>query len=85
MKDIGKNRNPDELRKMLDYLGVAAFVIDVVSADEFRLAAINARHEQLTGMKHSEVAGRSVDELLPTEMADEVKSRYVNSQDNRDT
>jgi diguanylate cyclase (GGDEF)-like protein/PAS domain S-box-containing protein len=78
MKDIGKNRNPDELRKMLDYLGVAAFVIDVVSADEFRLAAINARHEQLTGMKHSEVAGRSVDELLPTEMADEVKSRYRN-------
>lgn len=76
MKDISKNRKPDELRQMLDYLGVAAFVIDVVSADEFRLAAINALHEQLTGMKHSEVAGRSVDELLSPEMAGDVKSKY---------
>ncbi|WP_083499363.1 sensor domain-containing diguanylate cyclase [Thioalkalivibrio nitratireducens] len=76
MKDIGKNRKPDELRQMLDYLGVAAFVIDVASAGEFRLAAINARHEQLTGMKHSVVAGRSIDELLSPEMAVDVKSRY---------
>ena len=68
MKDIGKNRKPDELRQMLDYLGVAAFVIDVASAGEFRLAAINARHEQLTGMKHSVAAGRSVDELLSPDM-----------------
>ena len=76
MKDIGKNRKPDELRQMLDYLGVAAFVIDLASAGEFRLAAIKARHEQLTGMKHSEVAGRSVDELLSPKMAADVKSRY---------
>lgn len=76
MKDIGRNRKPDELRQMLDFLGVAAFVIDVASADEFRLAAINARHEQLTGMKHNEVAGRRVDELLSTKMAADVKSRY---------
>lgn len=76
MKDIGKNQNPDELRQMLDYLGVAAFVIDVAATGEFCLAAINARHEQLTGMKHSEVAGRSVDELLSPDVADGVKSRY---------
>jgi len=61
---------------MLDHLGVAAFVIDVVSADEFRLAAINARHEQLSGMKHSEIVGRSVDELLSPEMAAGVKAHY---------
>ncbi|TVP53802.1 MAG: diguanylate cyclase [Halomonadaceae bacterium] len=76
MKDISTNREPAELRQILDYLGVAAFVIDVVSADEFRLAAINARHEQLSGMKHSEVAGRSVDELLSPEMAAAIKIRY---------
>jgi diguanylate cyclase (GGDEF)-like protein/PAS domain S-box-containing protein len=76
LHDISINRDPTELRKMLDYLGIAAFVIDVVSVDEFRLAAINARHEQLTGMKNSDVAGRSVDELLSPEMAAEVKSRY---------
>ncbi len=76
MKDISVNREPAELRRMLDYIGIPAFVIDVVSGDEFRLAAINARHEQLTGMKHKEVAGRSVDELLSPEMAGDVKARY---------
>ncbi|MCC5811780.1 MAG: diguanylate cyclase [Ectothiorhodospiraceae bacterium] len=76
MKEISVNQDPAELRQMLDYLGVAAFVIDVVSANEFRLAAINARHEQFSGMKHNEVAGRSVDELLSPEMAANVKARY---------
>ena len=76
MKDISINRDPHELRRMLDYLGIAAFVIDVVSVDEFRLAAINFRHEQLSGMKHSKVAGRRVEELLSPEMAEKVKARY---------
>lgn len=76
MKEISVNRDPAELRKMLDYLGVAAFVIDVVSADEFLLAANNARHEQLTGMRLDEVAGRSVDELLTPEMVARVKANY---------
>lgn len=76
MKEISVNRDPAQLRKMLDYLGVAAFVIDVVSADEFLLAANNARHEQLTGMKLDEVAGRSVDELLTPEMVVKVKANY---------
>ena len=76
MKEISVNRDPVELRKMLDYLGVAAFVIDVVSADEFRLAANNARHEKLTGMKLDEVAGRSLTELLSPEMEARVKANY---------
>lgn len=61
---------------MLDYLGIAAFVIDVVSADEFHLAAINARHEQLTGMKHNEVAGRCIDDLLSPETVAKIKANY---------
>jgi len=76
MDEISINRNAGELRQMIDYLGVAAFVIDVVTPDEYQLAAINARHEQLSGMKHLEVAGRSVDELLSPEMAESVKERY---------
>ncbi len=76
MKELSVNRDPAELRRMIDYLGIAAFVIDVVSDDEFRLAAINARHEQLSGMKHGEVAGRSVDEVLSPDMAAAVKARY---------
>ncbi len=76
MKEISVNNNPAELRQMLDYLGVAAFVIDVISADEFRLAAINARHEQLSGMKHDEIAGRTVDELLSPKTVVLLKANY---------
>ncbi len=61
---------------MLDYLGVAAFVIDVISADEFRLAAINARHEQHSGMKHDKVAGRRVEELLAPGTVAQLKANY---------
>jgi diguanylate cyclase (GGDEF)-like protein/PAS domain S-box-containing protein len=83
MKEISVNRDPTELREMLDYLGVAAFVIDVVSADTFLLAANNARHEQLTGMKLEEVAGRSVDELLTPEMVVRVKANYRRCVENK--
>ncbi|MBO6851606.1 MAG: diguanylate cyclase [Marinobacter sp.] len=76
MKEITTNHDPAELRQMLDYLGIAAFVIDVVANDEFRQAAINARHEKISGMNHAEVAGRSVDELLSPEMAARVKANY---------
>ncbi|MGM0767283.1 MAG: sensor domain-containing diguanylate cyclase [Pseudomonadota bacterium] len=76
MREISVNRNAAELHQMLNYLGVPAFVIDVVAANEFRLAAINSRHEQLTGLKHGDVAGRSVDDLLSPEMAATVKANY---------
>lgn len=76
MNEISINRDPAELRRLIDSLGVAAFVIDVDSHEHFRLAAINARHEELTGMKHELVAGRSVDHLLEREMANKVKARY---------
>lgn len=83
MKDISVNRRPAELRKMLDYIGIPAFVIDVVSTDDFRLAAINGHHEKMTGMIHGEIAGRSVDELLSPEMAASVKARYRHCVDSK--
>ena len=76
MDEISVNRNPVELRQMIDYLGVASFVIDVIAPEQFHLAAINARHEQLSGMKHAEVAGRNVDELLVPRIAEQVKAMY---------
>ncbi len=76
MNDITVDRDPSALRRFIDNLGVAAFVIDVVSENEFVLAAINASHEQATGMKHVEVAGRSIDELLDAVSAATVKDNY---------
>ena len=76
MQEISTNRDPGELRQMLDYLGVPAFVIDVLSPGEFRLVAINARHEQLSGMELGAVAGRRVNDLLTPDMANAVQVNY---------
>ncbi len=76
MEELSTSRDPGKLRGILDYLGMPAFVIDVISPHEFRLAAINARHEQITGMCHEQVAGRDIDELLDRFTAATVKASY---------
>lgn len=76
MKGLLHSHDPAELRKIIDYLGIVAFVIDVGPDDSFRLAAINERHEQLTGLRHAQVAGSRVDEVLAPEEARLVEKRY---------
>ncbi|MFO7604433.1 MAG: PAS domain-containing protein, partial [Gammaproteobacteria bacterium] len=76
MKGLLESDDPAELRQIIDYLGIAAFVIDVDPGGVFRLAAINERHEQLTGMHHSRVAGHRIDKILPPEMAEQVMVNY---------
>jgi diguanylate cyclase (GGDEF)-like protein/PAS domain S-box-containing protein len=76
VKGLLESRDSAELRHIIDCLGIAAFIIDVVEDNEFRLAAINKRHEKLTGMQHDKDAGRTVDEILSPEMAEHVKAKY---------
>ncbi|BCO30144.1 hypothetical protein TspCOW1_02470 [Thiohalobacter sp. COW1] len=57
MHGLLESRDYAELHSILNYLGIAAFVIDVEGDDVYRLAAINERHEQLTGMRHADCAG----------------------------
>ncbi|RRQ22746.1 sensor domain-containing diguanylate cyclase [Thiohalobacter thiocyanaticus] len=76
MDRLLESRDYAELRTIINYLGIAAFVIDVENNDHFRLAAINQRHEQLTGMHHAECAGRLVDEVLPPDLAEQVRKNY---------
>lgn len=71
-----ESRDYAELRNIINHLGIAAFVIDVEQGDVYRLAAINERHEQLTGMQHTDYAGRAVDEFLSPEAAEQVKANY---------
>ncbi len=71
-----ESRNADELRRSIDHLGVVAFIIDVDTDGEFRWAAINERHEQMAGLRHAEVGGRRVDEILPPETAQGVQANY---------
>jgi diguanylate cyclase (GGDEF)-like protein len=76
VKGLLESREPNEIRRSIDYLGVGAFVIDVMPDGAFRVAAINARLEELAGMNHRDVAGRLVDDLLDTATADLVKDNY---------
>lgn len=76
MKGLLESHDPAELRQIIDCLGIAAFVIDVEPGGVFRLAAINERHEQLTGMHHSQVMGQQIDKILPPEMAEQVMANY---------
>lgn len=76
MKGLLESNDPAELRQIIDHLGIAAFVIDVGPGGIFRLAAINERHEQLTGMHHCQVAGLRIEEILPAEMAENVIANY---------
>ncbi|BAZ94788.1 uncharacterized protein FOKN1_2414 [Thiohalobacter thiocyanaticus] len=76
MHGLLESRDYAELHSILNYLGIAAFVIDVEGDDVYRLAAINERHEQLTGMRHADCAGRRIDEILSLEVAEQVKINY---------
>ncbi len=76
MKGLLESHDYAELRRIIDYLGIVAFVIDVEPDNVFRLAAINERFEQLSGMRHAEIAGRRIDELLPPAMARSIKENY---------
>ncbi|OOG25407.1 hypothetical protein B1C78_06735 [Thioalkalivibrio denitrificans] len=77
MKGLLESRDSTELRRIIDQLGIAAFVIDVDNDGGFHLAAINERHEQLSGMRHAESAGRRIEELLPSESASRVCENYL--------
>ena len=76
MKGLLESDDYGELRRIIDLLGVVAFVIDVDAGGGFRLAAINERHEQVTGLRHAQVAGRAIDEVLPPEAAARVAANY---------
>jgi diguanylate cyclase (GGDEF)-like protein len=77
LKGLLESRDSMELRRIIDQLGIAAFVIDVDDDDTFRLAAINERHEQLSGMRHADSAGRRIDEILAPDTASRVCEKYL--------
>lgn len=66
----------DELKSLLDALGNPVFVIEVGTDGHFRLYCNNRRHEAMTGLRYPLAAGRSLDELVPANVAVEVAARY---------
>ncbi|MCZ6572520.1 MAG: PAS domain S-box protein [Planctomycetota bacterium] len=52
------------VRELIDKIGTAIFVVDVLEDGGFRLAAINRRVEEITGLHNEEVAGKEPEEVF---------------------
>lgn len=65
-----------ELSRVLDLLGVPAFLLDVDGPGDFRFAHISKRHQQETGIDGTRLVGRAPHQVLPKRMADTIIANY---------
>ncbi len=66
----------DAIRDLLDLVAAAMFIVDVDADGTLRFGGLNAAHEQLTGMRSADVAGRTPQDCLPPAVAEAVTERY---------
>ncbi|MEQ9200400.1 MAG: PAS domain-containing protein, partial [Rhodospirillales bacterium] len=64
------------LGPILNTIGVAVFVIDVLPDDGFKISFINRYYERTFGVSAAETTGRLVEDALPTETVDGVVANY---------
>lgn len=64
------------LGPILNTIGVAVFVIDVLPDDCFKISFINRYYERTFGVSAAETTGRLVEDALPTETVDGVVANY---------
>lgn len=65
-----------ELKRIIDAIGLPVFVVNVGAGGSFRYAALNARHEQATGIAHEDVCGRTPQEVFGAEEARQLRRNY---------
>lgn len=63
----------------------ALFIIEVDENKDFRFLKLNPTHEELTGMKTEEIAGKTPVEVLGVEMGNAVKEHYQECLDKKET
>ncbi len=66
----------NELKTLTDEFGNPVFVIDVCSTRPFRMLCTNARHEETTGMAHTQIAGHVLKDFFSPELANESAGHY---------
>lgn len=65
-----------ELKMVTDQIGNGVLVIEACDNRHFRILSINRRIEQIAGLKHAEISGRSLEQLLPAQLAERIISVY---------
>lgn len=66
----------DELKAFTDVIGHGVSVMEVCGDGRFRVLSLNRRVEQITGMRHSEVSGFFLDDLLLPSVAEKLLPKY---------
>lgn len=64
---------------------VSIFVIDVLEDGDFRYVGLNPAHERLTGISLQQIKNKTLEELLPSEVAKDIRQRYTNCVTNGET
>ena len=63
----------------------ALFIIEVDTNNDFRFLKLNPTHENLTGLKTEEIAGKTPVEVLGVELGNLVRQRYQKCLDQKET
>ncbi len=67
---------PSELKALSDPIGNGVFVLAVEGEDRFRVLSINRRIEEFCGIRHADVSGKLLNELLQDAEYARVAQRY---------
>ncbi|MEQ9236320.1 PAS domain S-box protein [Coleofasciculus sp. E2-BRE-01] len=64
------------LRSIYEGIEAAVFIVDVLDNGEFRYVSINPTHERMSGLRNSEIQGKTPQEVLAPDIAEAVCQRY---------
>ncbi|MEQ8960288.1 MAG: PAS domain S-box protein, partial [Coleofasciculus sp. C2-GNP5-27] len=64
------------LRSIYEGIEAAVFIVDVLENGEFRYVSINPAHERMSGLRNSEIQGKTPQDALTPDMAEAVCQRY---------
>ncbi|MEQ9485598.1 PAS domain S-box protein [Coleofasciculus sp. F4-SAH-05] len=65
------------LRSIYEGIEAAVFIVDVLENGEFRYVSINPTHERMSGLRNSEIKGKTPQEALTPDIAEAVCQRYL--------
>ncbi|MEQ9553273.1 MAG: PAS domain S-box protein [Coleofasciculus sp. G3-WIS-01] len=64
------------LRSIYEGIEAAVFIVDVLENGNFRYVSINPTHERMSGLRCSEIQGKTPQEILAPDIAEAVCQRY---------
>ncbi|AFY81000.1 PAS domain S-box protein [Oscillatoria acuminata] len=68
--------NEQFLRSIYEGIDAAVFIVDVLENGQFRYVGINPHHERLSGLRSTELKGKTPEEVLPQDSAQQVLNHY---------